>query len=104
MPGDWVMAEMNQQENGLWQWRELLIIGRNNRIGTIRLQPYPEEAPNQRYYLGLIKEWIRDPYTNDIAFRPLESNETEEGAMMRPREIEGVVITHYHEQGLIDLV
>jgi len=101
--GDWVLAEMNQQEDGSWHWRELLIISRNNRIGTIRLQPYPEETPNQPYYLGLIKEWKRDPYTNEIAFRPLKSVESDDG-MMRPREIEGVVITHYREQGLIDLV
>lgn len=99
--GDWVLAEMNQPEDGVMRWGEILVIGRKSQLGVIRVQPYPVETVNQPWYMGQVKEWIRDPFTQEVAFRPLEPDE---GVAMRPRDIEGIVITHYQERGLIDLV
>ncbi len=97
--GDWVLAEMNQSEDGVMSWGEVLVIGRKSQLGMIRLQPYPPVTPQQPWYMGQIKEWRRE--FNGITFHPWEPDEEVE---MRPRDIEGIVITHYQERGLIDLV
>jgi hypothetical protein len=97
--GDWVLAEMNQSEDGVMSWGEVLVIGRKSQLGVIRLQPYPPVTPQQPWYMGQIKEWRRE--LNGITFHPWEPDEE---VAMRPRDIEGIVITHYQERGLIDLV
>ncbi|MCL4871806.1 MAG: hypothetical protein KJ063_22840 [Anaerolineae bacterium] len=98
-PGDWVLAEPSQDEDGAWRYRELLIVGRTNKIGTISVQPYPLDRPEQSYYLGCIRDWVRD--SEGIHLSPCRQDV---GLTMRPQDLEGIVITHYQEQVLIDLM
>ena len=99
--GDWVLAETYQQGDGSWNYDDLYIIGRNNHLGVIRLQPYPIESVGPRWYLGQVKEWIRERETGAVAFRPVEPVPPAE---MPSQNIERIVITHFQERGMIDLV
>ena len=99
--GDWVLAETHQQGDGSWKYDNLYIIGRNDHIGIIRLRPYPLESTSPRWYLGQIKEWKRDHYSKAVAFCPVEPLPPAE---MPSQNIERVVITHFQERGMIDLV
>lgn len=97
--GDWVLAQTYQHEDGSWGYDDLYIIGHHKQMGVIRLQPYPLETTGN-WYLGQIKEWIRDRHTGAVAIRPLEPIPAAE---IPSQSIERIVITHFQEQGMIDL-